>query len=168
MTEQQTLFQVGDQVVHWAYGPGVITQLDEKCLSGRTRQYYVVQMSDLTLFVPLDQAVDHSLRLPSTREDFQDLFQILTSPGVPLSMDRNERRLELIERLKDHQLTSICGVIRDLTLHQRLKKMNDADKSTLQRSRNLLVNEWSVTFSIPVQQAEQELSKLLEGDGNIA
>jgi RNA polymerase-interacting CarD/CdnL/TRCF family regulator len=54
MTEQQTYFQVGDQVIHWAHGLGVIIQLDEKSLSGRTRQYYMVQMSGLTLWVPVD------------------------------------------------------------------------------------------------------------------
>jgi RNA polymerase-interacting CarD/CdnL/TRCF family regulator len=66
----------------------------------------------------------------------------------------------LIEQLKDHELASICRVIRDLTQHKRLKKMNDNDSSTLERSRNFLINEWSLALSIPVQQAENELSKL--------
>ena len=46
MTEQQTPFQVGDQVIHWAHGLGVIIQLDEKSLSGHTQQYYVVETSN--------------------------------------------------------------------------------------------------------------------------
>jgi RNA polymerase-interacting CarD/CdnL/TRCF family regulator len=74
--------------------------------------------------------------------------------------------MQVVERLKDHELASICRVIRDLTLHKRLKKMNDNDNSTLERSRNFLINEWSVALSIPIQQAEQELRKLLEGDEN--
>ena len=161
MTEQQTYFQVGDQVIHWAHGLGVIIQLDEKSLSGRTRQYYMVQMSGLTLWVPVDQTENQSLRFPTPKQDFDGLFQILASPGKPLSLDRNERRLQLIEQLKDHELASICRVIRDLTQHKRLKKMNDNDSSTLERSRNFLINEWSLALSIPVQQAENELSKLL-------
>lgn len=168
MIEQQTHFQVGDQVVHCTYGPGVIIELDEKCLSGRTRQYYVVQMSELMLWVPIDQNDNPSLRLPTPKEDFKDLIQILASPGKPLSLDRNERRLQLIERLKDHQLASICRVIRDLTLHQRIKKMNESDNSTLERSRKFLINEWSMSLSIPVHQAEIELGKLLEGSKNLS
>jgi RNA polymerase-interacting CarD/CdnL/TRCF family regulator len=75
--------------------------------------------------------------------------------------------LQLIEQLKDHELASICRVIRDLTLHKRLKKMNDNDSSTLERSRNFLINEWSLALSIPVQQAENELRKLLDvGENN--
>ncbi len=166
MTEQQTYFQVGDQVVHWAHGLGEIIQLDEKSLSGRTRQYYVVQMSELTLWVPIDQTDKRSLRFPTPKEDFNKLFQILVSPGKPLSLDRNERRLQLKEQLKDHELASICRVIRDLSLHKRLKKMNDNDNSTLERSRNFLINEWSLALSIPIHQAENELRKLLEGVEN--
>jgi CarD family transcriptional regulator len=168
MTEQQSHFQVGDQVIHWSHGLGEIIQLDEKSLSGRTRQYYVVQMSELTLWVPIDQTGDCSLRLPTPKKDFKDLFQILSSPGKPLSSNSNERRLQVVERLKDHELASICRVIRDLTLHKRLKKMNDNDNSTLERSRNFLINEWSVALSIPTQQAEQELKNLLEGEENIS
>ena len=162
MTEQQIPFEVGDQVIHWAHGPGVITQLDEKSLSGRTQQYYMVEMSNLTLWVPVDQTDDHSLRLPTPKKDFEDLFQILASSGKPLSSDRNERRLQLIERLKDHELASICGIIRDLTLHKRVNKMNDKDNATLERSRNFLIYEWSLAFSIPIRQAEKELRDLLE------
>jgi len=161
-------FQVGDQVIHWAHGPGVIINLDEKSLSGSTQLYYEVKMSNLTLWVPVDQTGDSSLRLPTPKKDFEDLFQILASPGKPLSSDRNERRLQLIERLKDHELASICGVIRDLTLHKRLSKMNDNDNATLERSRKFLIYEWSLASSIPIYQAERELRKLLEGDENIA
>ena len=168
MTEKQIHFQVGDQVIHWAHGSGVITHLDEKILSGRSREYYVVQMSELSLWVPIDQTGEQTLRLPTPKKDFEDLFQILTSPGKPLSSDNNERRKELVERLKDHGLASICGVIRDLKHHKSLQKMNDNDNSTLKRSQNFLINEWSVALSIPIQQAEQELKNLLDGVENIS
>jgi CarD family transcriptional regulator len=165
MIEQQ--FQVGDKVIHWAHGPGEIIQLDEKSLSGHTQQYYVVEMSNLTLWVPVHQTDDHSLRLPTPKEDFKDLFQILASPGKPFSSERNERRLQLVERLKDHELASICGIIRDLTLHKRLNKMNDNDNATLAHNRNVLIYEWSIASSISTQQAEKDLGKLLEADENI-
>jgi CarD family transcriptional regulator len=166
MIEQQ--FQVGDKVIHWAHGPGEIIQLDEKSLSGHTQQYYVVETSNLKLWVPVDQIDDHSLRLPTPKKDFKDLFQILVSPGKSFSLGRNERRLQLVERLKDHELASICGIIRDLTLHKRLNKMNDNDKAILARNRNVLIYEWSIASSISTRQAEIELGKLLEADENIA
>ena len=68
-------FQVGDRVVHWSYGPGEIIQMDEKELSGRKSLYYVVQIKDLTLWVPVDATDAASLRYPTPASDFDTLFQ---------------------------------------------------------------------------------------------
>ena len=168
MDEQKILFQVGDQVIHWTHGPGVITRLDEKHLAGQTQTYYEVQMHDLKLWVPVEPSSNSSLRFPTPEKEFNDLFQILASPGKPLSPDRNERRIQLVERFKDHKITSICEVIRDLTWYKDSTKMTIEDKNTLEHTRNLLIDEWSLVFSIPTRQAEIELSKLLEGKKTIS
>jgi RNA polymerase-interacting CarD/CdnL/TRCF family regulator len=158
---QNLSFQVGDQVIHAAYGLGVIVDLDEKVLSGRTRQYYVVQANNLTLWVPIDQGGERSLRRPTPRREFQKLFTILNSPGISLPPDRHERKLHLVERLKDRNLEAICLVIRDLTKHRNTSKMNDTDNAILERSRESLLVEWSTVLSIPLKEAEHELRRLL-------
>lgn len=162
MFEQDLDFQVGDQVVHWVYGLGEIIQLDEKMLSGQSARYYVVQINDLTLWVPLNEMSEHCLRLPTPAKDFQKLFDILASPGETLSPDRHMRKIQLSEFLKDGTLESICRVVRDLTYHKRSNRTNENDSSILERTRNLLLNEWSVALSIPIQQAEHKLSDLLD------
>ncbi len=163
MHDHDVTFQVGDQVIHWAYGPGEIIQLDEKELAGQTRKYYVVQIRDLTLWVPMNESGKHCLRLPTPARDFQKLFLILASPGEPLSDNRMERKKYLTERFKDGTLESICQVVRDLTFHKRVNKMNEDDNAILRRARDFLLNEWSVSLSVSVQQAERELNKLLVG-----
>jgi CarD family transcriptional regulator len=161
MFKQNMAFQVGDQVIHWVYGLGEVVQLDEKELFGQTNQYYVVQTSDLTLWVPVDESSEGRLRFPTPAKDFHKIFDILASPGEALSADRYERKTQLTERLKDGTLESVCRVVRDLTCHKRIKKMNDHDSAVLERARCFLVNEWSVALSVPAEQAERELAELL-------
>ena len=156
------VFKVGNIVVHWEYGLGEIIQLDEKVLSGRSGKYYVVQIRDLTLWVPREETSEHCLRFLTPARDFQKLFGILASPGEPLSPDRFMRKTQLSELLKDRTIESICRVIRDLVYYKRTKNINENDKSTLNHARNFLLNEWSVALSVPVQQAEDELMNLLE------
>lgn len=164
MIEQQSAFQVGDQVIHWVYGVGEIIELDEKVLSGKANHYYVVQMRDLTLWVPQNRTGPQSLRLPTPAEDFEELFQLLASPGDPLSTNSYTRKGELAEILKDKTLESICRVVRDLVAYKRTGRSNENDNSTLAYARNFLLNEWSVALSVPFQQAERELADLLETD----
>ncbi len=163
MDNQNIVYQVGDQVVHWSYGSGVIVQLDEKELSGRTNQYYVVQTRDLMLWVPINETGECSLRSPTPRTDFQKMFRILGSPGEPLSTDRFARKTQLTLLLKDGTLESICRVIRDLVSYRREKKMNDYDGAILERASNFLVDEWSLALDLPAHQVEQELKELLNG-----
>jgi CarD family transcriptional regulator len=162
MSERDTSFQVGDQVIHWVYGLGEIIQLDEKVLSGHTEKYYVVKIRDLTLWVPLEETGEHCLRFPTPARDFQKLFGILSSPGDPLSGDRFVRKTQLTELMRNRTLESICRVVRDLVDYKRTKKMNENDNSILAHAKNFLLDEWSVALSVPVQQAERELRNLLE------
>lgn len=164
------MFQVGDRVVHWAHGPGEIIQIDEKELAGRRQEYYVVQIRDMMLWVPVTGSYDGngnnggnggSLRRPTPADDFERLFKILTGPADVLTDDRMERKTLLLERLKDGTLESVCLVIRDLVNHGRVKKMNDYDSAILERARNFLLNEWSVALAIPLSQAAMELQELI-------
>lgn len=154
-------FQVGDTVVHWAYGPGEIIELDEKTLSGNAQLYYVVQIKDMTLWVPVKES-NGSLRSPTPAKEYEKLFAILKSGGQPLSTDRLERKTLLQERMRSGSLEGICYVIRDLNFVNRGKKLNENDSALFERAQNLLLTEWSISFSMPLSQAELELRQLLE------
>lgn len=162
MYEEETVFKVGDYVIHWAYGLGKIVQLEEKNISGDSSEYYVVKIRDMTLWVPINDDGESCLRMLTPARDFQDLLMILGSPGEPLSPDRLERKLYLAELMKQGTLKAFCQVIRDLTYHKRTKKMNENDNTILNRARSFLLDEWSICLSIPVKQVEQELRIALD------
>jgi RNA polymerase-interacting CarD/CdnL/TRCF family regulator len=155
-------FQVGDKVVHWSYGPGEIIQLEEKSLSGRMTLYYVVQVRDLTLWVPVEGADQHSLRPPTSIGEFEKIFKILREPGEKLSDDRYERKAQLTGLLRDGTLESVCRAIRDLSFHGYRKKLNDFDAAILERARKFLLDEWKISLSVPLSDAEHQLELLLE------
>ena len=155
------IFQVGDQVVHWNHGLGEIIQIDEKRLNGRTLQYYVLKTRDLTIWVPVSEAGDNRLRLPTPPGDFEALFAILSSPAQPLSDDRSTRKTQLSDQLKDGKLASVCRALRDLTFHLRTKKINEDDKAVMERAQNFLLNEWALSLSVSVAQAKKQLQHLL-------
>ena len=154
-------YQVGDKVVHWTYGLGEIVQLDEKVISGRAASYYVVQIGELTIWVPQQIAGPSSLRPPTPASEFKKIFSILSSPSEPLSTDRLERKAILMDLMRDGTLESVCRVLRDLSHHGQTSRLNDNDNAVLHRAQNLLVNEWHVSLSVPVKQAENELRQML-------
>jgi CarD family transcriptional regulator len=157
-------YKIGDRVIHRAYGSGMITQLEEKQLAGQKKLYYVVQIKDMTIWVPFDEGNQSSLRFPMSENDFSESVQILCSPGESLSDDRMERKTQLIDKLQDGTLKSVCQAIRDINLFGIHNKLNESDISLLNRARRSLLEEWSLALSIPPVEAQKKLDQLLENN----
>lgn len=154
-------FLMGDPVIHWTYGLGKIVRQEERTFSGEKKLYYVVQIRDLTIWVPADGKVMSRLRPPTPENEFSKLFAILSGPGESLLDDRLERKTQLVEELKEGKAEAICRVIRDLSFYQQRKPLNDNDKLVLKQASDSLLGEWGFSLSIPLAQAQVELYRLL-------
>jgi RNA polymerase-interacting CarD/CdnL/TRCF family regulator len=155
-------FKAGDAVVHWAYGLGKVVAVQERALAGEKTLYYVVQVRDITVWVPVDEKARSRLRPPTSKRGFKKLFQILSQPGKTLSEDRHERKSALHNKLAEGNAESVCAVIRDLTTFQHKKGLNDDDKQILIRASGSLLAEWGYTFSVSMAEAEQQLLGMLK------
>ena len=60
------MFNIGDKVIHPAYGAGSIVDIAEKQIGDEQRTYYVIEllMQTGTLMVPVTRANDFGLRSP--------------------------------------------------------------------------------------------------------
>ena len=154
-------FNIGDQVMHCTHGLGQVIRLEERALAGPLTMYYAVQVRDMTIWVPADDNLESRLRYPTPAAEFQRLFKILSGPGKPLPIDRQERKLHLLKLLKDGRAESLCRVIRDLVEFRRNKQLNDNDQVLLKRVQSALLGEWELVLSVSPAQAEDELHRLL-------
>ena len=155
-------FQIGDKVIHNTHGLGEIVNIENKFIHERTTNCYVVRTPELTIWVPIDNNQQHTLRTPTSPEEFDRLLFILTSPSEALQEDRVLRRAQLMALLTDGQLASVCRVIRDLTHFIRTSKSNDQERSILERATKSLLAEWTYSLNVPLYQAQQAVEKLLQ------
>jgi len=155
-------FRIGDKVIHCTFGLGEITQIEEKVINGHPVNCYVVQMNDMTIWVPMDDPEQNSLRAPTLPEEFVKTLPILGSPNEDLLEDRVLRKKQLVDQLKDGQLASICRVVRDLKHYQRSSKLNDQEKSILERAIKSLLTEWTFSLGTPQNQAYLTMENMLQ------
>jgi RNA polymerase-interacting CarD/CdnL/TRCF family regulator len=156
------VYKIGDKVIHWTYGLGEIVDVEEKNINGQLKKCYVVQITNMKIWTPIDDQEQHCLRVPTSPDGFMRLFSILTSPSEKLAEDRVQRKNLLMAQLKDGQLASICRVVRDLTHFKRIAKLSDQERSILERAVTTLLTEWSFSLGIPLDQAQQEMAHLLD------
>jgi len=159
-------FHVGDPVMHWTYGFGHVVGIEERILAEQKTLYYTVTAHDLTVWVPVDDQLETRLRPPTSAEGFRDLFAILSGDSQPLPDDRQDRKVFLVEKLKDGQASSLCRVLRDLTTYQHSHSLNDNDLNLMKRSRESLLGEWRHALSVPAGEAEAELHRMLATGGS--
>lgn len=155
------VFKIGDKVIHITHGLGEIVNIEKQVIHGQSTNCYVVRTSDLTVWIPIDEIQQSSLRAPTSPEVFTSLFSILTSPGETLPEDRVLRKEHLMAQLRDGQLASICRVVRDLTHFIRTSKSNDQEKSILERATKSLLTEWAYSLNVPMYQAQQSVEEML-------
>jgi RNA polymerase-interacting CarD/CdnL/TRCF family regulator len=160
-------FQIGDKVIHSTYGLGEIVHIEEKIIHDLPTNCYVLRTNDLTIWIPINDLHQNSLRTPTLPDEFKRLFSILTSPGEALPEDRVIRKDQLLEQMKNGQLTSICYVVRDLTHLKRVKKLNDMEKSILERAVNSLLTEWIFSLGVTQYQAQQAMTNMLTGEAGL-
>jgi RNA polymerase-interacting CarD/CdnL/TRCF family regulator len=154
-------YKIGDTVVHCMYGLGRVIRLEEQTFSGEKMLYYVVQVRDMTVWVPANAQVMSRLRTPTPRGEFPKLFSILNEPGGTLPVDRLERRTHLLEELNDGKAESCCRVVRDLSFLQHIKPLNDNDRLILKQASDTLLGEWEFSLSVPLALAQARLHDLL-------
>jgi RNA polymerase-interacting CarD/CdnL/TRCF family regulator len=155
-------FRIGDEVIHCSFGLGVITQIEEKIINGQPTNCFVFRTNEMTIWVPIDEAGQNSLRAPTPPDEFIKTLPILTSPSETLLEDRVLRKNQLIAQLKDGQLASICRVVRDLSYYKRNSKLNDQEKSILERATKSLLTEWTFSLGTPHNQAFLAMENMLQ------
>lgn len=154
-------FQIGDKVIHETYGLGEVIRIEEKDIHDQVTNCYVVLAANLTIWVPVNNEAQHSLRRPATPAEFTKLFDVLSGPGESLPEDRMQRRNQLTAQMKTGELGEICRLLRDLTHYQQAARLNDHDRAILERASRSLLTEWTYALDVPINQAQQALAGLL-------
>jgi len=154
-------FQIGDRVVHCAYGLGQVLAIEERSYNNTKVVYYRISVADLTIWVPADDNLKNRLRPPTSAREFRKSLSILEGPAQPLPHDRRQRNLLLQETLKDGRVESLCRVIRDLGAHRTDRNWNEYDQALMKRVQKALIGEWSFILSITPLEVEVELRRLL-------
>lgn len=154
-------YQIGDQVIHRGHGLGTITAIEEKTMANKLSTYYVVQTSQVTLWIPLN-STENSIRPPLTRPEFQTHLDLLCSPCEVLPDHHRERQIILAERMKFTTLAEACRIVRDLTARSKSQPLNKNDRDVMEAAVVLVLNEWEVVEGISREEAGKRMARLLD------
>ena len=157
-------FKVGDKVVYPHHGAAVIEGTDNITTpDGAKSKYFVLRMThgDLTLKVPTDRAEEIGMRYPISKEDVEDVFEVLAKKDVREPTNWSRRFKNHQEKLKSGDVYQVAEVVRNLALRDADKGLSAGEKSMFVKARQVLVSELAFALNISEDTALERLNKTL-------
>ncbi len=156
------MFDIGDKVIHPAYGAGTVLEINEKRIGEQQRTYYVIQLLTQagTLMVPVGRAEDLGLRAPVEEPDH--VLTVLTSEPVLLSNDHRERQESISTDIRSGDVLKISEAVRDLAHRDREDKLTEADLKLYRQAQDFLVGELALSQDVDMETARSQVTTVLE------
>jgi CarD family transcriptional regulator len=142
------MFQVGDTVIHPAYGAGLVAKIKKLPSLGSDKLYYSIELSDelkTNVWIPVQDAEVKGVRRPTPKSQLGQIWRVLRAGPEALSTDHKERYLSLQEKLRGGDIFCIAEVVRDMYWKDhRVRRLTIAGKDLYERGLMLLTSEVAV------------------------
>ena len=157
------IYSEEDWLAHSYYGIGQIKGIEAKGISGASVDYFRIQTSDSTFWVPVDRMASEKIRPVSTLEEFHLAIAILQRPPKEMSPDHKVRKTRIQRVQLQNTLEDIARLIRDLRARQRDKgKYSLNENDAVRTLRQRLADEWSVITGKNVKNVTSSIDALLD------
>jgi CarD family transcriptional regulator len=156
-------FKVGDRVIYPHHGAATITSKETRTAFGEEREYLVLKTAhgELTLSVPADMAEEVGMRPPIDEDDVEDLFELLGKKDIREPANWSRRFKNHQEKLKSGDIYQVAEVVRNLALREQSKGLSAGEKSMLEKSRQILVSELSISMDVTEDEALDRVEQQL-------
>ncbi|HCB33920.1 MAG TPA: CarD family transcriptional regulator [Acidimicrobiaceae bacterium] len=162
-------FKIGDRVIYPHHGAAEITKRESRVKPGddpkQETDYFVLRTlhDEMTLLVPVDRTDDVGMRPPIEMDDVEDLFDLLAKKDIREPSNWSRRFKNHQEKLKSGDIYQVAEVVRNLALRQSSKGLSAGEKSMLEKSRQILVSELSISMKITEEDAGDQVDLRLVG-----
>lgn len=156
-------FSKGDAVIYPQHGAGKIVDVQTKTIGDVERDYFVVdlELQDLRVWVPVDEAEEIGVRQPTAKDELDDLFELLSDHDVRIPANFSRRMKNNQRRMNDGDVWQLAEVVRNLAVRRDRKHLSPSEKTLYLHARALLVAELALSMGVSSEKAEAALDERL-------
>jgi CarD family transcriptional regulator len=156
-------FSKGDAIIYPQHGAGRIVEVEKRTIGDVEREYLVVdlELQDLKVWVPVDQAEELGVRSPTDASELDDLFELLSDHDVRLPSNFSRRMKNNQRRMNDGDVWQLAEVVRNLAVRRARKHLSPSEKTLYLHARSLLVAELALSMGVSNEDAEAKLDEHL-------
>ncbi|QTN00654.1 transcription factor YdeB [Sediminibacillus dalangtanensis] len=152
--EVDDLFQVGDSIVYPMHGAGIIKAIEEKEVSGKKQQYYVIKMliSNMQIMIPAGKILSSSVRPVTDILALKHIAHIFQHGESDRLLPWKQRYKVNTDKIKTGKMQEGAEVVRDLMRMKKEKVLNTSEKKMLDNAHEFLISELRLMKGITENQ----------------
>lgn len=159
-------FKISNKVVHALYGLGVVEDVEEKNILGKTNRYAVIsfQSDRLRVMVNLDKE-NKLIRGLISQDEVPRILDFLKTCKSELPIKFSDRFNINLTKIKSADVYQLVEVIKDLSSLSREKKLTPKELGMLRDTKKMLSSEISFVSAQPQEEMEELIdnySKVME------
>jgi RNA polymerase-interacting CarD/CdnL/TRCF family regulator len=162
METVKSQYSIGDWVVHQMYGVGQIKKIKSRSILGKKVKCFEVMTKDSTYWFPTDQKKNPRIRPVSSKDMIEKVIKALRRKSNKLDVDRKLLKKEIAKVQSEGDLVSISKIIRDLSAHQVVRKLNQYEETALNKFKTRLSREWAAITKSDTQKIEQQMAQYIK------
>lgn len=156
-------YSIGDWVVHHAYGIGQIKQIDERPFQGKPIAYFRVEIKDNACWWFPRNSVDNPRIRPVASRDTLHLAQNELQKIIQdVEIDRDMLLIRIEEVRASDALVATSQLVRDLTILQTQRNLNQTEKTALGHFTDRLIREWAAAMNVDIETVRLKLHDFLQ------
>lgn len=159
-------FKLNEQIVYPLQGVGKIIAIDERPFKDKLLWYYTIylEISDMTVMVPVDKAEQLGIRAIVPREDADLALALISQADDAAPTDWKQRYQMNHDLLKQGSVADIAKVVRTLYHRSKIKELPVMERKLFDSATKLLVDEISLSLGLPKSEVESLIFSKLEKD----
>jgi CarD family transcriptional regulator len=164
MSKATKAFQVDQKVVYPSQGVGVIKSIEVKEFKSEQIPYYVIylEVSDMTIMVPIDKAEGLGIRPIVAKEEAQKALELIGEDYEPIPSDWKLRYQMNLDLLKKGSVMDIAVIVRSLYHRSKVKELPILERKLYDSALKLLEDEVSFSLRKPKEEVETLIFTRLE------
>ncbi|MDR1956743.1 MAG: CarD family transcriptional regulator [Treponema sp.] len=157
-------FKVDQKVVYPSQGVGIIISIEDKEFKRAKLPYYVIylEVSDMTIMVPVDKAEELGIRPIVAAEDAQKALDLIGETFDPIPSDWKLRYQMNLDLLKKGSIMDIATIVRSLYHRSRVKELPILERKLYDSALKLLVDEMAFSLQASKEAVETLIFTRLE------
>lgn len=156
-------FRLGEKVVYPNQGVGTVENISARSFGSRFERFYLLRLTtnSMIVMVPFSHVEQVGLRKVTRNGEIGRVLGYLGERPVRSKVDWKDRFKENTDKMRNGSLYEVAEVLKTLLLLQSDKPLSFREKKMLERARQMLVTELSISRGLNELETVELLRRTL-------